>query len=57
MELSYTYWEAKEGGFIGFINQKPDYWTEGETLEELEAMLKSLYQDLNEFCDIKNTVI
>ncbi|GMO55825.1 MAG: hypothetical protein Ta2C_11070 [Candidatus Endomicrobiellum trichonymphae] len=57
MELSYTYWEAKEGGFIGFINQNPDYWTEGETLEELEAMLKSLYQDLNEFTDIKNTVI
>ena len=46
MELSYTYWEAAEGGYIGFINQYPDYWTQGETLNELEDMLKSLYDDL-----------
>jgi predicted RNase H-like HicB family nuclease len=56
MELSYTYWEASEGGYIGFINQEPDYWTQGETIEELEIMLKSLHQDLNEYNDIKNPV-
>ena len=52
MELSYTYWEAAEGGYIGFINQYPDYWTQGETLNGLEDMLKSLYNDLMEFGDI-----
>ena len=25
MQLSYTYWEAPEGGYIGFLNQYPDY--------------------------------
>jgi predicted RNase H-like HicB family nuclease len=56
MELSYTYWEAEEGGYIGFINQYPNYWTQGETLEELEMMLKSLYKDLLEFGDIQSAV-
>jgi predicted RNase H-like HicB family nuclease len=56
MELSYTYWEAEEGGYIGFINQNPDYWTQGETQEELESMLKSLYKDLLEFGDIQSAV-
>ncbi|MDR2483497.1 MAG: type II toxin-antitoxin system HicB family antitoxin [Treponema sp.] len=46
MELSYTFWEAEEGGFIGFINQFPDYWTQGETIDELEKMLASLYTDM-----------
>jgi hypothetical protein len=46
--LEYTYWPAKEGGFIGYLNQYPDYWTEGETQEELEMMLASLYDDICE---------
>ena len=53
MELSYTFWEAEEGGFIGFINQLPDYWTQGETIDELEKMLASLYADMAAFPGIK----
>ena len=53
MELSYTYWEAEEGGFIGFINQFPDYWTQGETTDELEKMLASLYTDMTAFPEFK----
>ncbi|MDR0527507.1 MAG: type II toxin-antitoxin system HicB family antitoxin [Spirochaetaceae bacterium] len=56
MVLSYTYWEAPEGGYIGFINQFPDYWTQGETPEELENMLKSIYQDIQTFDNIQNAV-
>jgi hypothetical protein len=52
MEASYTYWEVPEGGFIGFINQYPDYWTQGETIAELEAMLQSLYYDIIHLDDI-----
>ena len=53
MELSYTFWEAEEGGFIGFINQLPDYWTQGETIDELEKMLASLYADMAAFPGVK----
>ena len=56
MELLYTYWEATEGGYIGFMNQYPDHWTQGETQEELEEMLKSLYDDLVKFDDTASLI-
>jgi len=56
MKLSYNYWEAKEGGYIGYINQYPDYWTQGDSIEELENMLVSLYGDIIQFDDIHPAV-
>jgi predicted RNase H-like HicB family nuclease len=56
MRLSYTYWEAKEGGYVGFLNQYPDYWTQGDDVEELENMLASLYGDIIQFEDIQPVV-
>jgi predicted RNase H-like HicB family nuclease len=46
MQLSYTCWEVKEGGYVGYLNQYPDYWTQGDSIEELEKMLVSLYGDI-----------
>jgi predicted RNase H-like HicB family nuclease len=56
MNLSYTFWEAKEGGYIGYLNQYPDYWTQGDNIEELENMLSSLYDDIMQFDDIQPAV-
>jgi hypothetical protein len=56
MNLTYTYWEAKEGGFIGYLNQYPDYWTQGDSVVELEKMLASLYSDIITFDDINSAV-
>ena len=56
MQLSYTYWEAREGGYIGYLNQYPDYWTQGESVEELEKMLASLYSDIMKFDDFQSAV-
>ena len=56
MNLSYTYWKAKEGGYIGYLNQYPDYWTQGESIAELETMLSSLYDDITQFNDIQPAV-
>ena len=39
MAINITYWPAKEGGFLGYMNDYPDYPTQGETLEELKFML------------------
>lgn len=41
--LRYTYWEADEGGYIGFLDEWPDYMTQGDDLAELELMLRDLY--------------
>ena len=36
--LKYTYWRD-EDMWLGYLNEYPDYWTQGETLEELEENL------------------
>lgn len=55
MQLSYTYWK-NDGGYVGFINQYPDYWTQGDSVKELEEMLASLYDDIMTFDDIRPPV-
>ena len=53
MNLSYTCWKAKEGGYVGYLNQYPDYWTQGDSIAELEKILASLYDDIMQFDDIQ----
>lgn len=49
MSLTYTYWPAKEGGYIGCRNGHPDHLTGGETIGKLIKMLRDLRKDINEF--------
>lgn len=43
--LKYIYW--KEGGmWLGYLEEFPDYMTQGETLEELRENLRDIYEDL-----------
>jgi predicted RNase H-like HicB family nuclease len=44
MELKYTYWQEKDGWFLGYLDDCPDHWTQGKTLKELEEMLADLYE-------------
>jgi len=44
MELDYTYWEADDGFFVGYLNSYPDHLTQGHDLAELEDMLTDVYQ-------------
>ena len=39
------YWQ-EDGGWLGYLEEYPDYWTQGETLDDLEEHLRDLYQDL-----------
>ncbi len=41
----FVYWE-EEGGWLGYLEDYPDYWTQGETLEDLEDRLRDLYEDI-----------
>ena len=47
MKLEYTYFEAEEGGYIGYFTDFPQHVTEGETIDELEEMLQDMYESLN----------
>jgi hypothetical protein len=44
--INYVYWED-EGSLIGYLQDYPDYWTQGETLDDLKDHLRDLYFDLN----------
>jgi predicted RNase H-like HicB family nuclease len=38
-------WE-EDGGWLGYLQDYPDYWTQGDTLDDLKEHLKDLYQDV-----------
>ena len=41
----YFYWQDKDQ-WLGYLQDYPDYWTQGESREELQASLRDLYVDL-----------
>jgi hypothetical protein len=43
--VRYVYWQD-DGMWLGYIEEFPDYMTQGETLEELQENLKDIYLDL-----------
>lgn len=38
-------WE-EDGAWLGYLQDYPDYWTQGETLDDLKEHLKDLYHDV-----------
>ncbi len=41
----YIYWQD-QGLWLGYLQDYPDYWTQGQSLEDLESHLRDLYLDL-----------
>jgi hypothetical protein len=41
----YIYWQDKDQ-WLGYLQDYPDYWTQGQSIEELESHLCDLYRDL-----------
>jgi len=39
-------WE-EDGGWIGYLQDYPDYWTQGDSLDDLKLSLRDLYADLS----------
>ena len=43
MSATYTYWQdPKDGLFVGYWNEYPDYVTQGHDLQELQFMLRDI---------------
>jgi len=40
-----VYWE-EDGAWIGYLQDYPDYWTQGQSLEDLKEHLKDLHRDI-----------
>ncbi len=43
--IKYVYWQD-EDMWLGYLEEYPDYWTQGETIEELEENLRDIYREL-----------
>jgi predicted RNase H-like HicB family nuclease len=43
--VKYTFWQDGEF-FLGYLNEYPDYWTQGYSKDELMENLKDLLTDL-----------
>ena len=41
----YIYWQDGDM-LLGYLERYPDYWTQGETQEELQENLRDLYGEL-----------
>jgi len=41
----YVYWRDNIM-WLGFLDEYPDHWTQGETLDELRENLRDLYEEL-----------
>ncbi len=41
----YIYWQDEEM-WLGYLEEYPDYWTQGETIAELEDNLRDIYTEL-----------
>ena len=43
----YVHWQDGDK-FVGYFVDYPDYWTQGESLDDLKVHLVDLYQDLTD---------
>jgi hypothetical protein len=43
--IKYVHWR-EEDAFLGYLADYPDYWTQGETIEDLKEHLIDLYRDV-----------
>jgi len=46
MTVKMVYWQDNRF-WLGYLEEYPDYMTQGETLDELKDNLRDLYEDLS----------
>ena len=44
--IKYIYWQ-EEDAWLGYLDEYPDYWTQGNSLDDLLEHLKDLFIDLS----------
>ncbi len=48
MKARITYWQESDGKYLGFLNEYPDHWTQGEDLDDLRENLRDLFHTFQE---------
>jgi len=47
MKSKITYWQEADGKFLGYLNDFPDHWTQGNDLEDLKEHLRDLFKEFS----------
>jgi len=45
MTTRYVYWQVDDM-WLGYLEEFPDYWRQGTSIEDLEEHLKDIYSEL-----------
>jgi len=40
--IPFTYWKESDGKYLGYLNDYPDHWTQGDDLNDLQDHLMDL---------------
>lgn len=43
MKKQFTYWKEPDGTYLGYLNEYPDHWTQGKSLDDLKEHLLDLH--------------
>jgi len=43
--IKYIYWK-EDDAWLGYLEEYPDYWTQGESLDDLIEHIRDLYLDV-----------
>ncbi|HMO51167.1 MAG TPA: type II toxin-antitoxin system HicB family antitoxin [Kiritimatiellia bacterium] len=42
MKIYFTYWKESDGRYLGYLNDYPEHWTQGDNLNDLKEQLRDL---------------
>jgi predicted RNase H-like HicB family nuclease len=48
VKMKITYWREGDGRYLGFLNDYPDHWTQGESYDDLVDHLRDLYREFQD---------
>lgn len=43
--IRFIYWQ-EDDAWLGYLDEYPDYWTQGSSLDDLKEHLKDVYNDI-----------
>ena len=46
-QVGFVYWQDGDE-WLGYLEEFPDYWTQGQTLDDLKEHLASLHEELTD---------
>ena len=48
MKLKITHWKEADNRYLGYLNEYPDHWTQGENLDDLKEHCRDLHQEFSQ---------